>query len=107
MTAKARERLVLGADGDSQRTEGEDLETIEVQLLLEGIFRHYGADFRDYCHPSLRRRLWNMIRAEKLSTVSALQDLVLHDPGAMQRLLLHLSVNVTSMFRDPSFYAAF
>jgi chemotaxis protein methyltransferase CheR len=85
----------------------DDLDSLEVDLLLTGIFRHYGADFRDYSYPSLRRRVWNMIRAEKLSTVSGLQELVLHDPVAMQRLLLHLSVNVTSMFRDPTFYKAF
>ena len=28
-------------------------------------------------------------------------------PGVMERLLLDLSINVTSMFRDPTFYAAF
>jgi chemotaxis protein methyltransferase CheR len=71
------------------------------------VFRHYGADFRNYSFPSLRRRIWNMIRAEGLQSVSGLQDKVLHDPSAMQRMLLHLSVSVTSMFRDPSFYAAF
>jgi chemotaxis protein methyltransferase CheR len=32
---------------------------------------------------------------------------VLHDSDAMERLLLDLSINVTSMFRDPTFYAAF
>ena len=32
---------------------------------------------------------------------------MLHDPAAMERLLLDLSINVTSMFRDPGFYQAF
>jgi chemotaxis protein methyltransferase CheR len=32
---------------------------------------------------------------------------VLHDADVMERLLLDLSINVTSMFRDPTFYAAF
>jgi chemotaxis protein methyltransferase CheR len=32
---------------------------------------------------------------------------VLHDRAAMERLLLDLSINVTSMFRDPGFFAAF
>ena len=32
---------------------------------------------------------------------------MLHDPAAMERLLAGLSVNVTSMFRDPSFFVAF
>jgi chemotaxis protein methyltransferase CheR len=38
--------------------------------------------------------------------VSALQDLVLRDPEVMERLILDLSINVTAMFRDPSFYSA-
>jgi chemotaxis protein methyltransferase CheR len=44
---------------------------------------------------------------EKVDTVSELQSLLLRDPAVMERLLLDLSVNVTAMFRDPSFYVAF
>jgi chemotaxis protein methyltransferase CheR len=84
-----------------------DLERVEMQLLLEGIYQHYGYDFRGYALASLKRRLWRRAHAEGLSTLSGLQDRVLHDPGAMERLLHDLSINVTSMFRDPSFYAAF
>ena len=86
---------------------GDDLEQIEIQLLLEGIFRHYGYDFRGYAPGSLKRRLWHRARGEKVGSISALQDRVLHDPDAMDRLLLDLSINVTSMFRDPTFYVAF
>ena len=84
-----------------------ELERVEIEILLEGIFRHYGFDFRSYAYASLRRRLWKRIRAEALQTVSGLQERVLHDRDAMERLLLDLSVNVTSMFRDPNFYRAF
>ena len=87
--------------------EKQDLESIEIQLLTEGIYRHYGFDFRDYSVPSLRRRIWKRIYAEGLATVSGLIEKVLHDPPAMERLLLDLSINVTAMFRDPSFYMAF
>jgi chemotaxis protein methyltransferase CheR len=83
------------------------LERVEVELLLEGIYRHYGFDFRSYAYASLRRRVWKRIEAERLQTVSALQELVLHDQAAMERLLLDLSITVTAMFRDPGFYAAF
>jgi chemotaxis protein methyltransferase CheR len=80
---------------------------VEVQLLTEGIYRHYGFDFRDYSLPSLRRRIWKRVYAEGLSTISGLLEKVLHDPQCMERLLLDLSINVTAMFRDPTFYAAF
>jgi chemotaxis protein methyltransferase CheR len=84
-----------------------DLERIEIQLLLEGIFRRYGFDFRSYAYSSIRRRLWKRIEGAGLATVSELQQRVLHEPAVMEQLLLDLSVNVTAMFRDPSFYRAF
>ena len=83
------------------------LERIEIELLLEGIYRHYGFDFRSYAYASIRRRLWKRIEAEGMASVSALQDRVLHDPDMMNQLLLDLSINVTAMFRDPTFYVAF
>jgi chemotaxis protein methyltransferase CheR len=84
-----------------------DLERIETGLLLEGIYQHYGFDFRGYAWASLRRRLSRRAQEEGLTSLSALQELILHDPRAMERLLLDLSINVTSMFRDPTFFAAF
>ncbi|WP_434381929.1 CheR family methyltransferase [Melittangium boletus] len=85
----------------------ESLEEIELDLLLEGILRRYGLDFRGYARTSLRRRVWNMVHALKLETLSALQGKVLHDSQMMDVLLQHLSVNTTTMFRDPSFFQAF
>ena len=83
------------------------LERVEIGLLLEGVYRHYGFDFRSYAYASLRRRVWKRIEAERLRTVTALTERVLHEPSMMERLLLDLSINVTAMFRDPHFYAAF
>jgi chemotaxis protein methyltransferase CheR len=85
---------------------GDDLETIEIQLLLEGVRRHYGFDFSGHAVASLRRRLWRRAQAERLSSLSALQEKLLHDPACMDRLLRDLSINVTAMFRDPGFYLA-
>ena len=84
-----------------------DLEKLEIELLLEGVYRKYGYDFREYAYASLRRRLWKRIEAEGLPNVSALQERVLHDPVVMDKLLLDLSINVTAMFRDPHFWAVF
>jgi chemotaxis protein methyltransferase CheR len=84
-----------------------ELERIEIELLLEGVFRHYGFDFRSYAYASIRRRLWKRVEGEGLQSISDLQARILHDQDAMERLLLDLSVNVTSMFRDPNFYQEF
>jgi len=85
----------------------EQSENIELELLLEAIHRRYGFDFRDYAASSLRRRLTRLAAAEGVESLSELQGILLRDPACMERLLLELSVNVTAMFRDPSFYSAF
>ena len=86
------------------KTEELELEEIELELLLEGIYRRYGFDFREYAPASLRRRVRRRMHGEDAGSISALQELVLHDPAVMERLLLDLSINVTAMFRDPSFF---
>jgi chemotaxis protein methyltransferase CheR len=106
MAVQVEEAPPTGAEPDQQAFKP-DLERIEIELLLEGIFRHYGFDFRAYAYASIRRRLWKRIEEEGLASVSALQERVLHEPEMMEKLLLDLSINVTAMFRDPSFYVAF
>src|SRR5262245_32970121 len=83
------------------------VEDIELELLLEGVFRHYGFDFRNYATSSLRRRVLRFMRDENIATISLLQDRVLHDRLSIDRFLYSLSVNVSAMFRDPQFYRAF
>ncbi|MGM0881442.1 MAG: CheR family methyltransferase [Bacillota bacterium] len=91
----------------SEAEEIDELERIEVELFLEAIYRYYGCDFRNYVTPSIRRRIWHRIHAENLSTVSGLQEKVLHDRRVLKKLLSDFSINVTEMFRDPNFFAAF
>jgi chemotaxis protein methyltransferase CheR len=88
-------------------TAPEETEDVEIELLLEGLFRVHGFDFRDYSRASIKRRILELMRAERAATVSALQDKVLHDVACLDRFLLGLSVHATAMFRDPSFYATF
>jgi chemotaxis protein methyltransferase CheR len=84
----------------------DDLEELELRLLLEAIYHHYGYDFREYARGSIKRRIWRRVEEEMLPNISALQERVLHDPACLERLLLDLSISVTSMFRDPTFYLA-
>ena len=93
--------LPLSASEDDR-----ELEQLELELLLEAMFRRYGYDFRGYARASLRRRLWRRTDLEGLRSLSSLQARILHDPSCMERLLADLSVNVTEMFRDPPCHAA-
>jgi chemotaxis protein methyltransferase CheR len=72
--------------------------------LLEAIYRQYGYDFRNYAAPFIQRRIFNRMAAENVETVSGLLEQVLHEPLVMKRLFNDFSINVTEMFRDPSFF---
>ena len=82
------------------------IEEVELDVLLEAVMRVYGYDFRNYARASLRRRLWRRVTAEGRTSLSGLLETILHDPAAMERLRVDLSVTVTSMFRDPPFFLA-
>ncbi len=79
-------------------------EDIEIRLLLEAIYLRFHYDFRSYSMASIRRRLTQARARLGCDTVSALQDRVLHDPQVFPALLQFLTVQVSDMFRDPSFY---
>lgn len=79
-------------------------EEIEIECLLDAIFKKYGYDFRDYSNASLTRRLRLKLQKSGLHNFSAMLHKVLYDQGFFESFLIDLTVNVTEMFRDPSFY---
>ncbi|HEV7731396.1 MAG TPA: CheR family methyltransferase [Candidatus Binatia bacterium] len=79
---------------------------IELELLLEAIYRHYHYDFRRYATASLKRRLGDAVRRFDCSSLSGLQERVLRDAELFRALLGYLTVQVSDMFRDPPFHAA-
>lgn len=84
-----------------------DTEDIEIDLLLEAIYKKYGYDFRAYSKASIRRRIKQRLVAENLEKISELQLQILYHRDKFSRLLNDLTINVTEMFRDPDFYRAF
>jgi chemotaxis protein methyltransferase CheR len=97
--------MALFVEGDIMNDE--ELEKTEISMLLEGIYHRYGYDFRNYAYSSIKRRIWHRIHCEKLNRISQLLEKVLHDPACLKRLLEDFSINVTEMFRDPSFFLSF
>ena len=79
-------------------------EKIEFDLILQAIYQKYGYDFRDYAKASIRRRLRYRLTQSNLKTISEMQHKLLNDKEFFDSLLLDLTINVTEMFRDPSFF---
>jgi chemotaxis protein methyltransferase CheR len=83
-----------------------ELEDIEIDLLLEGIYRRYGYDFRSYARASLERRLRQFLSNGPNESISELIPKVLHDEAFFATMAQALSVSTTHMFRDPQVYRA-
>lgn len=83
------------------------LETLEIDLLLSGIARRYGYDFRHYARASLTRRVRQIMEKMGTRSISELLGRVLHDQVAMAGFVEDISVHTTSMFRDADVYRAF
>ncbi len=84
----------------------EKIEDIEIQLLLEALYQRYHYDFRNYAQASVKRRLKQAREQMGFSSFSAIQESLLHDPAMLGRLLGYLTVQVSEMFRDPSYFRA-
>lgn len=85
----------------------EEIEELETDLLLKAIYRLSGYDFRNYMRSSIIRRIHNRMRLDRIGSISGLLDKVLHEEGYLNKILEDFSINVTEMFRDPSFFLAF
>jgi chemotaxis protein methyltransferase CheR len=84
----------------------DSVEDIEIQLLLEALFQHYHYDFRHYARASIKRRVVQARQQLGFTSVSEMQAALLHDETMLPRLLNYLTVQVSEMFRDPSYYRA-
>lgn len=72
--------------------------------FLDWLYEQHGIDFRDYAKASLHRRILAAARAEKLISFAEIRRKIASDKLFLPRFIHTISVKVTSMFRDPSFY---
>ncbi|RFU67404.1 protein-glutamate O-methyltransferase CheR [Peribacillus saganii] len=87
--------------------EAGERENIEIDLLLQAVYRVSGFDFRKYMRSSILRRIQHRMNIDKIQTISGLQEKVLHEKDYVEKLLNDFSINVTEMFRDPEFFYSF
>src|SRR5690606_21545802 len=77
-----------------------------LKELLESIRFVYGYDFTEYAEASVKRRMESFMKANKIPSLHELGKLMLRDERKFEQFVQVFTVNVTEMFRDPSFYLA-
>ncbi len=78
---------------------------IEIQLLLDAMKMAYGHDFNGYSLDMLTRRILDTLSKSQCRYVADMIPKILRDPEFFSSLVYNISIPVTEMFRDPSFYA--
>jgi chemotaxis protein methyltransferase CheR len=81
----------------------QDIDIADLKRISELIYQKYNYDFRNYAMSSFKRRVLRILELKKLS-VEALIKKLNESPQFINEFLDELTVNVTEMFRDPSFW---
>jgi chemotaxis protein methyltransferase CheR len=82
-----------------------DITIQQITELIALIKKLYGFDFGNYSKASLRRRIIRIMQLQKLPFYDLKHQLV-NSQDFFQHFLEEITVNVTEMFRDPTFYKA-
>ncbi len=72
--------------------------------ILDELISAYGYDFKSYSKASLRRRVERLMKLDQIEGYTELIFKIRNDPKYIDHFINEVSVNVTEMFRDPSFY---
>jgi chemotaxis protein methyltransferase CheR len=80
------------------------IEDSEYMAFLEVIHKKYGYDFREYAESSVKRRIQYYMDKHSIGTIHDLVECLLSDDHVFQEFVQELSITVTEMFRDPSFF---
>jgi chemotaxis protein methyltransferase CheR len=80
------------------------IDPADVTKLLQSIRKVYGYDFTEYAEASVARRVDHFMKGNKIQSFQQLSSLLLTDEKAFAHFIQEFTVNVTEMFRDPSFY---
>ncbi|RZJ82342.1 MAG: protein-glutamate O-methyltransferase CheR [Flavobacterium sp.] len=75
----------------------------ELESLIHLIQKVHGFDFSNYTMASLKRRVSRIMDLEKLSYFD-LTDQLINDHDYFDHFLAEVTVNITEMFRDPTFF---
>jgi chemotaxis protein methyltransferase CheR len=76
----------------------------DVDILLNDLLDQYGYDFTDYSMASLKRRVNRLFSIDKFPSFAEFRFRLKNDEHYLKRFVEEITVNVTEMFRDPSFY---
>jgi chemotaxis protein methyltransferase CheR len=81
-----------------------DIEYEELETLLNDLYMQYGYDFTEYSKASMHRRVQRLFAMDRFPDFAAFRHRLQQDSQYFRHFVEEITVNVTEMLRDPSFY---
>jgi chemotaxis protein methyltransferase CheR len=91
-------------DAEMMAMHAQDENDVELDVLLEAIYRTYHHDFRNYARASLHRGVARAKSSLGSPTITHMLDRIVHDSGAFTDLLRYMTIQVSDFFRDPEYF---
>lgn len=76
----------------------------QLESILGDVLELYGYDFTDYSRASFRRRVSRLFNNDRFLTFDQFRNYLRNNPSYFTRFLEQITVTVTEMFRDVTFY---
>lgn len=81
-----------------------EIDVLHIKDLVAVIKSKYGYDFTNYAISSFKRRILRILELHKISDIDSLIKKIENDFTFFEKFISEVTVNVTEMFRDPSFW---
>ena len=79
-----------------------EIDIADLKKITEVVKTKYGYDFTNYAMSSFKRRIARILEMYNMNMDTLMKKL--NDPSFLDDFLNEITVNVTEMFRDPSFW---
>jgi len=100
----SQKTINTAGDNRASTSKVQEVEISEIRKITEIVKNKYNYDFTDYAMSSYKRRIQRILELYKFASARQLLEKIEQDAVFFETFLTEITVNVTEMFRDPSFW---
>jgi chemotaxis protein methyltransferase CheR len=79
----------------------------DLTSLFDAIYSQYRHDFREYSRASMKRRMIQALNMLECDSMTMLREKITSDAKIFTKLLQYLTIPVSEMFRNPTYFSSF
>jgi chemotaxis protein methyltransferase CheR len=84
----------------------EEIGIKDIKRVIDALYESQSVDFNEYAFSSFKRRVIRFLEINKIRDLNGFIERIKTDNAFAENLVKEITVNVTEMFRDPTFWIA-